>query len=95
MHIITKRRLDEFSKLHPNCRSALETWYRIVKNNNFSSFVQLKTYFPDADIVGRFIVFNVGGNKVRLVTVIHFNRNKLYIRHVLTHTEYDKNRWKE
>ncbi len=94
MHVITKKRLDEFVKMYPACRSALETWYRIVKNNNFSSFVNLKEYFPNADMVGKLTVFNIGGNKVRLITAIHFNRSKLYIRSVLTHAEYDKNKWK-
>jgi len=92
MHVITKKRLNEFAKIHPDCRSALEIWYRIVKNNNFSSFVKLKEYFPNADIVGKLTVFNIGGNKVRLVTAIHYNRNKLYIRYVLTHAEYDKDK---
>ena len=46
-------------------------------------------------MVGKLTVFNIGGNKVRLVAAIHFNRNKLYIRYVLTHTEYDKDKWKE
>ncbi len=95
MHVITKKRLDEFTKTHPDCRSSLETWHRIVKNNNFSSFVKLKEFFPNADMVGQLTVFNIGGNKVRLVAALHFNRNKLYIRHVLMHAEYDKNKWKE
>lgn len=95
MHVITRKRLDEFAKMYPDCGSALETWYRIVKNNNFGSFVKLKEFFPNADMVGEFTVFNIGGNKVRLVTAIHFNRKKLYIRYVLTHAEYDKDRWKE
>ena len=95
MHVITKKRLDEFAKMHPDCRSALETWYRIVKNNNFSSFTKLKEHFPNADMVGKLTVFNIGGNKVRLVAAIHFNRNKLYVRHVLSHAEYDKGKWKE
>jgi mRNA interferase HigB len=40
-------------------------------------------------------VFNIGGNKVRLISAIHFNRNKLYVRHVLSHAEYDKGKWRE
>jgi len=46
-------------------------------------------------MVGNLVVFNIGGNKYRLIAAIHFNRRKLYIRHVLTHTEYDKERWKK
>ncbi|CAN2044590.1 mRNA interferase HigB [Candidatus Magnetomoraceae bacterium gMMP-13] len=56
MHVITKKRLEEFSKIHPDCRNALETWYRVVKNNNFNSFNQLREYFPSADLVGNFIL---------------------------------------
>ena len=95
MHVITKKRLEEFVNVHPDCQSALEGWYRIVKNNNFHSFVELREYFPSADMVGRFTVFNIGGNKIRLIASIHFNRNKIFIRHVLTHQEYDKGKWKE
>ncbi len=94
MHVITKKRLDEFARDNPNCRNALETWYRIVKNNKFKSFNELKEYFPSADIVDKLTVFNIGGNKVRLIASIHFNRGKLYIRNVLTHLEYDKGKWK-
>ena len=48
-----------------------------------------------ADLVGRFVVFDIGGNKYRLIAVIHFNRGKLYVRHVLTHAEYDEGKWKD
>lgn len=95
MHVITKKRLDEFSKVHPGSRNALETWHRIIKNNSFKSFNQLKEYFPGADMVGKLTVFNIGGNKVRLIASIHFNRGKLYIRQVLTHDEYNKGKWRE
>jgi mRNA interferase HigB len=45
--------------------------------------------------VGEFVVFNIGGNKYRLIAAVHFNRRKVYVRHVLTHAEYDKGKWKE
>ncbi len=44
--------------------------------------------------MGDLIVFNIGGNKYRLIASIHFNRGKVYIRRVLTHSEYDKGDWK-
>jgi len=47
------------------------------------------------DKVGKFTVFDIGGNKFRLIAVIHYNRKKVYIRHVLTHVEYDSDKWKE
>jgi len=51
--------------------------------------------FPLADQVGKLTVFNIGGNKVRLIAAIHYNRQKIYIRAVLTHSEYDEGKWKE
>ena len=67
----------------------------LVKRNNFSSLPALKLMFPTADQVGKLTVFNVGGNKVRLITAIHYNRKRIYIRAVLTHDEYDRGKWKE
>ena len=48
-----------------------------------------------ADLVGKFVVFDIGGNKYRLIAAIHYNRGKLFVRHVLTHSEYDEGNWKE
>ena len=95
MHVITRKRLNEFAERYPETRSALANWYASVKQNNFSSFSNLKLIFPNADRVGKLTVFNVGGNKVRLVAAIHYNRKRIYIRAVLTHDEYDKGKWKQ
>jgi mRNA interferase HigB len=95
MHIITRKRLNEFAKLHPDTRNALVQWYKIIKQNDFASFVQLREKFPSADQVGNLTVFNIGGNKARLIAAIHYNRRKVYIRAVVTHAEYDEGRWKK
>ena len=55
----------------------------------------MKSVFGTASIVGNCVIFNIGGNKYRLIAVIHFNRGKLYVRHVLTHAEYDEGKWKD
>lgn len=95
MHIITRKRLNEFSGKYPETKTALTHWYKIVKKNNFNSFADLRQFFPSADQVGNLTVFNIGGNKVRLIAAIHYNRRKIYIRAVLTHKEYDSDRWKK
>ncbi len=66
-----------------------------MKNGTFSNFAELHAVFPTADQVGKLTVFNTGGNKVRLIAAIHYNRRKIYVRAVLTHAEYDEGRWKE
>jgi mRNA interferase HigB len=95
MHVITRKRLNEFADEYPEARTALAHWYGSVKRTSFSSFEQLKSMFSTADRVGKLTVFNVGGNKVRVITAIHYNRKRIYIRAVLTHDEYDRDKWKE
>ena len=95
MHIITRKRLNEFAEKYPEMKTALAHWYRLAKNHNFSNLAELKAVFSSADQVGKFTVFNIGGNKVRLIAAIHYNRKKVYIRAVLTHAEYDEAKWKE
>jgi len=95
VHVITRKRLKEFSVRHPEADASLRVWYAIVSRTDFTSFAQLKRVFRSADKVGKFTVFNVGGNKFRLIAAIHYNRRKIYIRHVLTHAEYDRGKWKE
>lgn len=66
-----------------------------MSKSDFSSFADIKRLFRSVDKVGKFTVFDLGGNKYRLIAAIHYNRKKVYIRHVLTHVEYDQDRWKE
>ena len=95
MKLVTRRRLIEFAQEHPNAESALDHWYRIVKRTNFDSFAELRKTFPSADHVGKFTLFNIGGNKARLIAAIHYNTHRVYIRHVLTHKEYDRGLWRK
>ncbi|MEO0927881.1 MAG: type II toxin-antitoxin system HigB family toxin [Cyanobacteria bacterium J06643_13] len=94
MHLITRKALRIFWRKYPDSRTALERWSKIVEKNNFNSFAQLRATFPSADLVGKLTVFNIGGNKYRLIADIHFNRHKVYIRQTLTHTEYNRGNWK-
>lgn len=95
MHVISRKRLNEFTEKHPEAKAPLAHWYRLAKCEDFSNFAKLRETFPSADQVGNLTVFNIGGNNVRLIAAIHYNRRKVYVRAVLTHTEYDEQRWKE
>lgn len=94
MHIITQQRIWDAKEKYPEAVNALDGWYRIAKRNRFANFSELKKVFNSVDKVGSLYIFDIGGNKLRLVANIHFNRQKIYIRHVLTHKEYDKGNWK-
>jgi mRNA interferase HigB len=94
MHIISKKKLREFWEQHAEAQSPLEAWYQVTRNVEWENFAEIRKTFNTADQVGKFTVFNIGGNKFRLIAVIHFNRGKLFVRHVLTHAEYDLGKWR-
>lgn len=95
MHVVSRKALRLFWERHPDSRTALIRWFKVVRHTKFRSFTELRATFPSADKFGNWIVFNIGGNKYRLIASIHFNRGKLYIRHVLTHQEYDRGSWRQ
>jgi mRNA interferase HigB len=94
MHIISRKALRLFWERHADSKAPLVRWYQIVERTNYRSFAELRASFPSADLVDGFVVFNIAGNKYRLIASMHFNRGKVYIRHVLAHAEYDSGAWK-
>jgi len=92
VRVISNRKLLDFAARHPEASDPLQAWRKVVEATSFGHFAALKASFNSVDRVGLFYVFDIGGNKFRLVTAIHFNRQMLYIRHVLTHAEYE--RWR-
>lgn len=94
MHIVSRKRLKEFWEIELNALTPLDEWYKRLKKTKCSNLAALRQIFPTADLVGKCIVFNVGGNKYRVITKIDFQRETVYVRFVLTHSEYDKDKWK-
>ncbi len=94
MRIITKKRLREFWEKHPDAEEPLQVWYRITKRANWNNLAETRSDFPHADPVGICTIFNIGGNKYRLITKIYYGHKKVFIRFVLTHQEYDRGGWK-
>jgi mRNA interferase HigB len=100
MRIIKRARLREFWARYPEAEGALESWMKLAKAAAWRSLVDVRHSYPSADGVlvkgGRVAtVFNIHGNRYRLITVIHYNRGIVYIRDFLTHDEYDRGKWKE
>jgi mRNA interferase HigB len=94
MRIISRRTLREFWEKHSTAQTGLLLWYQRVSNSEFQNFNDLRQVFPSADQVGNFTVFNISGNNYRLITYIDYEYQTVFIRAVLTHTEYDKENWK-
>lgn len=93
MRVITRKRLIDFSVRYPQSKEPLSVWYAIASKTDYRSFAELRKTFPSADLVGSLTVFNIGSNKYRLITAIHYNTKMIFIRYILTHEEYDKGKW--
>ena len=94
MHIISRRKLREFSRDYPDAAEALDHWYNAARKAVWRNFSDLRATFGSAGQVGQVVVFNIGGNKYRLIVRIYYKDAVILIRHVLTHKEYDQGRWK-
>lgn len=91
MRIISRKALRDFGERHADARGPLDVWYRIMKGRDYRSPHELRQDFPAASFLGsRRTVFNIGGNRYRLVVDIRYDLGRVYVREVLTHAEYDR-----
>ncbi|MDE6311111.1 MAG: type II toxin-antitoxin system HigB family toxin, partial [Muribaculaceae bacterium] len=91
MNIVAKKTLVDYYTKHPGARDALEDWYARTRKSHWSCFADVKESFNSVDSVGnQHYVFNIKGNDFRLIVVIQFRHEYVYIRFVGTHAEYDK-----
>lgn len=94
MHIISRKRLKEAADRHVELEAPLDVWYRIAKRAAWANLADVRKTFVSADAVGKWTVFNIKGNNFRLITEINYRGQRIYIRCVLTHAEYDREKWK-
>ena len=90
MHIISLKALRLFWQKHPSAETALKHWHTVVEQTEFESFQQVREAFASADYAAPFTIFDIAGNHYRLITAMHYNTGKVFIRHVFTHSEYDE-----
>jgi mRNA interferase HigB len=88
MHVISRKTLVDFWLKHPPAKKPMEAWHKAVEHASWSAFADIRNTFNSADKAGELVVFDVGA-RYRIIAVIHFNRNKVFLRHVYTHAEYD------
>ena len=91
MRLIKIKTLKQFWDKHTDSQVALNSWANIVKRKQWDSFNDIKKTFGSADVIaGNRCVFNIKGNKYRLVVKVHYNTKIMYIRFIGTHSEYDR-----
>ena len=94
MHVISRKKLLDAAQRHTELGAPLDVWFRIAKKADWQSLDAVRGVFPSADSVGPYTVFNIKGNSYRLIVEINYRSGRIFIRHVLTHAEYDKGKWK-
>ena len=104
MNVISRRKLHTFYQARPERRlhaSAFEDWFKLTRKARWRSFQDAKALFGQADVAGdtaskrTATVFDIGGNKYRIVALIDYIRQTVLITHVMDHKEYDKEKWKD
>jgi len=99
MHVIKRLPLLSFGRLHPRAVAPLDEWFRLTKRSSWRNFADVRRSFGQADVArvesgNTVCVFDIGGNKFRLVAKISYEKGKVYVLRILTHKEYDTEKWK-
>jgi mRNA interferase HigB len=92
--VISRKAIHEFVKVHPDSLPSLSNWFGITRRAAWVSLAGLREDFGGADQVGRRTVFNIAGNKYRLIARVNYQTGRVFILHILTHAEYTKGAWK-
>lgn len=88
-------RVRQFINKHPEALSPLRNWKRAVIEASWDKFTDVKKTFNSADWYEGAVIFDIGGNNIRLIAVCRFEIGRLYIDKVMTHSEYEKGNWKK
>lgn len=93
--MISKRTLREFWETHPASAASLAAWNRTIKHSMPRTPAEMRAIFGSVDFVGGLAVFDIGGNKFRLIASVDYRCQVVYVKHVLTHKTYDEGNWKK
>jgi mRNA interferase HigB len=94
MHLIAIRNLRDDAARYPDVVQAIEVWYTVARKATWENLEDVRKIYRDAESVGNFTVFNIKGNKYRLIVGIDYGSQTIFYKYLLTHAEYDKSRWK-
>ncbi len=94
MTVLSRRRIRDFAKKHADAANELNVWFTIANRAEWKDLAEVRVNFADADQVGRVLIFNIRRNGYRLIVKVDFRSKLIMVKELLTHTEYDRNGWK-
>lgn len=93
MHVISRKPFNDAVKQYPNNAKAIENTYKVLRKGDFHSPDELRKVFPSLDnfkYKDKWWIIDIGGNTLRLIAFIEFRDNRMYVKHIVNHTDYDK-----
>lgn len=93
MRVIKRGALVAFWERHPDARASLEAWYAVVRQATWRNPAEMRSVYRNADIVGRRTVFNIAGNKYRLIARVNYPAQRIFVLFILSHAEYSQGKW--
>ena len=95
MRIVSRKALRDATARHSEWGASLNAWYKISENANWDNFAEVRASWRNSDVVGPFVIFDISHNKCRLIATIKYKWKMVYIRHILSHADYDQKDWQE
>jgi mRNA interferase HigB len=95
VRIVSRKAITQGTAKHSEWAASLNAWYKITQNADWKSFTEVRSTWKSADLVGRYVVFDISHNKCRLIATIKYKWKMVYIRRILSHSEYDKKDWQK
>jgi mRNA interferase HigB len=93
VNVISKPRLLKWIKKHPRAERELLAWYKLARTREWHNLADVREDFPSADLVGRALIFNIRHNDLRLISFESFRSQRIFVKALLTHKEYDRREW--
>jgi mRNA interferase HigB len=94
VHVISRKILRDYCQSHADVCESLYDWYRVASKAQWNNLTEVQVTYKNAEAVGNFTVFNIKGNRYRLIVDIIYPSQRIYLKYILTHAEYDKDKWK-
>ena len=93
MNVINRKALRQIMRAHAETAASLDAWWKVAKAARWTQLDECRRSFTSVDQVGRCLIFDILGNNYRLITVVSWRNQRIYIKALLTHREYERNTW--
>jgi len=95
MRIVSRKAIRDATAKHGEWGVSLNSWYKITKNADWKHFADVRRSWKNSDVAGRYVVFDISHNGCRLIATIKYKWRMVYVRHILSHAEYDEKEWQQ